>query len=78
MGALAVLAEGVTEAAREQLGYVQEGEVRKSILGLPPVPTDLPDGWPYNLVEGIASVRRTAATAPAATPVVPAAATVAP
>ena len=64
--------EGVTEAAREQLGYVQEGEVRKSILGLPPVPTDLPDGWPYNLVEGIAAVRRTAATAPAATPVVPA------
>ena len=42
----------MTEAAREQLGYVQEGEVRKSILDLPPVPTDLPDGWPYNLVEG--------------------------
>ena len=59
--------EGVSESAREQLGYVQEGEVRKSILDLPPVPTDLPDGWPYNLVEGIAAVRRTVATAPAAT-----------
>lgn len=60
--------EGVTEAAREQLGYVQDGEVRKSILDLPPVPTDLPDGWPYNLVEGIAAVRRTVVAAPVATP----------
>jgi cell division protein FtsB len=66
--------EGVTEAAREQLGYVEEGEVRKSILDLPPVPTDLPDGWPYDLVEGITAVRRTVAVAPAPAPAVTAAA----
>lgn len=63
--------DGIREAAREQLGYVEEGEVRKSILELPPVPTDLPDGWPYSLVEGITAVRRApqvAAVAPAPTP----------
>jgi cell division protein FtsB len=65
--------DGVREAVREQLGYVQEGEVRKSILELPPVPTDLPDGWPYSIVEGITTVRRNVAVAPTTVPVVPAA-----
>lgn len=65
--------DGVREAAREQLGYVEQGEVRKTIRDLPPVPTDLPDGWPYNVVEGIANVVRGVAVPP---PVV--AATVAP
>ncbi|MGE3449756.1 MAG: septum formation initiator family protein [Microbacteriaceae bacterium] len=59
--------DGVREAAREQLGYVENGEVRMSVLEFPPVPTDLPDGWPYSLVEGITAVRRAATTAPAAT-----------
>jgi cell division protein FtsB len=70
---------GVREAARQQLGFVDEGEVRKSILELPAVPTDLPDGWPYGLVEGIATVRRNvpvAAAAPATAPATPAPATV--
>lgn len=57
---------GVREAARQQLGFVDEGEVRQSILELPPVPTDLPDGWPYSVIEGIATVRRAVPT-PAAT-----------
>jgi cell division protein FtsB len=78
--------DGVREAAREQLGYVEEGEVRMSILDLPPVPTDLPDGWPYNLVEGITAIRRapqvaTAVPAPAPVPAptpAPAGTTVAP
>ncbi len=70
--------DGVREAAREQLGYVQDGEVRKSILELPPVPTDLPDGWPYNLVEGIATVRRNVAASPPAAPVAPAVAATVP
>ncbi len=49
--------DGVREAAREQLGFVEEGEIRQSILDFPPVPTDLPDGWPYSLFEGIVTVR---------------------
>lgn len=50
--------DGIREAAREQLGYTADGETRTAILELPPVPTDLPDGWPYSLVEHIAAVRR--------------------
>jgi cell division protein FtsB len=69
--------DGVREAAREQLGFVEPGETRQSILAFPPVPTDLPDGWPYSLVEGIVAVRRNPPAAPAvsvATTAVPAAA----
>ena len=50
--------DGVREAARVELGMVEAGERRQSILALPDVPTDLPDGWPYSLVSGIAEVRR--------------------
>ena len=56
--------DGVREAAREQLGMVEAGERRQSILDLPDVPTALPDGWPYSLVSGIAEVRRTPAPTP--------------
>lgn len=49
--------DGVREAAREELGYVAAGERRESILDLPPVPTDLPDGWPYSLVNSIVDLR---------------------
>jgi cell division protein FtsB len=58
--------DGIREAAREQLGFIEEGEQVDTILGLPPVPTDLPNGWPYTLVEGIIALRRTAPVAPAA------------
>jgi cell division protein FtsB len=66
--------DGVREAAREQLGFVEPGETRQSILAFPPVPTDLPDGWPYSLVEGIVVIRRNppAATATTAAPPAPA------
>jgi len=50
--------DGVREAARVELGMVREGELRQSILDLPDVPTDLPAGWPYSIVTGIAEVRR--------------------
>jgi cell division protein FtsB len=50
--------DGVREAAREELGYVEAGEHRESILDLPPVPTVLPDGWPYSLVTSIVELRR--------------------
>ena len=49
--------DGVREAAREELGFVEVGERRESIMDLPPVPTDLPDGWPYDLVSDIVELR---------------------
>jgi cell division protein FtsB len=52
--------DGIREAAREQLGLIEEGEQVDTILSFPPVPTDLPNGWPYSLVEGVAALRRTA------------------
>lgn len=66
--------DGIREAAREQLGYVEQGEVRTSILDLPAVPTDLPAGWPYGVIEGIAELRRNPpapATAVAEAPALP-------
>ena len=53
--------DGIREAAREEIGYVDAGEVRQSVLEFPDLPTDLPDGWPYDLVTSILAVR-TAAT----------------
>lgn len=49
--------EGVAEAAREELGFVESGERRQTISELPPVPADLPPGWPYDLVSDIATLR---------------------
>lgn len=65
--------DGVREAAREQLGYVQAGEQRESILGLPDVPTQLPVGWPYSLVSDIVALRSHAAGVSTVTPEVTAA-----
>ena len=56
--------DGIREAARDQLGFIEQGETRQSILDLPSVPTDLPNGWPYNLVEGIVQLRQTTPAAP--------------
>ena len=50
--------DGVREAAREELGFVEAGERRESILDFPGVPTDLPDGWPYSVVNDITALRR--------------------
>jgi hypothetical protein len=58
--------DGIREAAREELGMVEAGERRQSILALPDVPTDLPTGWPYSLVAGIAELRRNPPPPPAA------------
>jgi cell division protein FtsB len=59
--------DGIKEAAREQLGFVEPGEIRQSIRDLPAVPTVLPDGWPYSLITGIVAMRTNtpAADAPA-------------
>jgi cell division protein FtsB len=50
--------DGVREAARAELGMVEVGERRESILDPTGVPTDLPEGWPYDLVENIVDLRR--------------------
>lgn len=51
-------ADGVREAARAELGYVEAGERRETVLDPTGVPTDLPEGWPYDLVENIVDLRR--------------------
>lgn len=56
--------DGIREAAREEIGFVDAGEQRSTFLPLPPLPADLPDGWPYNVVTGILAAR-TAGPAPA-------------
>ena len=50
-------ADGIREAAREDYGFVERGEERLTVLPLPPLPTDLPDGWPYNVVTEILDAR---------------------
>lgn len=63
--------EGVREAAREELGFTEAGERRQTLSALPAVPTDLPDGWPYDLVTSIGELRGVtpppSTTAPATT-----------
>jgi Septum formation initiator len=49
--------EGIREAARGELGHVQAGDNRQTMLELPLLPTDLPDGWPYSQVEAIIALR---------------------
>ena len=56
--------DGVREAAREEIGFVDTGEERSTYLPLPPLPSNLPDGWPYNVVSDIIAAR-TAGPAPA-------------
>jgi cell division protein FtsL len=49
--------EGIRAAAREQLGYQQTNERRQTVVGMPDVPTNLPDGWPYGPVKQIVNLR---------------------
>jgi cell division protein FtsB len=49
--------DGVRAAAREELGYQQFNERRQTVVGLPELPADLPDGWPYGAVEQILALR---------------------
>ena len=50
--------DGVREAAREEIGYVDAGEERFSVRPLPPLPRNLPNGWPYNVAAQIISLRQ--------------------
>lgn len=49
--------DGVREAAREEIGYAEIGERRLTLLDPPPLPTELPAGWPYDLVAGVIRLR---------------------
>lgn len=55
--------EGVEDAARQELGFVMVGEDRRTVVGDAEAPTDLPYGWPYDLVEQIVQVREAEARA---------------
>ena len=37
---------------------IDPGEQRVAVLALPDLPTDLPDGWPYDVAEQILAIRR--------------------
>lgn len=47
---------GIEAAARSELGFVMSGEKRKVLVGTATAPTQLPAGWPYDLVTHIVSV----------------------
>lgn len=48
---------GIREAAREEIGFAESGEQRLSLLPIPDLPTDLPSGWPYDLVTDVIALR---------------------
>lgn len=56
--------DGIEQAAREEIGYVQQGEIRYTMLPAPPAPMTLPDGWPYNTITQIVAVRSASSTSP--------------
>jgi cell division protein FtsB len=57
-------ADGIKEAARQEVGYVGVGEQRISVMSTPNAPLTLPTGWPYDAIVQIIAVR-SAAAAPA-------------
>jgi len=50
---------GIRDAAKEEIGFVEPNEERFSLLPLPPLPNELPAGWPYDVVTQILDARRT-------------------
>ena len=50
-------ADGITEAARVELGQVQAGDERQTVLDYPDLPRTLPAGWPYTQVDQILVMR---------------------
>lgn len=57
-------AEGIEQAAREEIGYVQNGEIRYTVLPPPEAPLALPGGWPYDTIAQIVAVRAKASANP--------------
>lgn len=60
--------EGAKEAARDELGVVDEGEQRISVLPSGEAPITLPSGWPYDTVTKIIAARAAIVAATPATP----------
>jgi cell division protein FtsB len=50
--------QGIEEAAREEIGYVQRGEIRLTVLPAPKAPATMPSGWPYDTLSKIVDARR--------------------
>lgn len=48
---------GTREAARSELGFGEAGEDRLRVLDLPTLPTELPAGWPYDLITSVIALR---------------------
>ena len=62
-------AEGIEQAAREELGYIHRGEQRITMVSAPGGSPTLPTGWPYATVTQILAVQAAAAAdVPAASP----------
>ena len=55
--------DGAREAAREELGMVEVGEERQTVLPFPALPRKLPEGWPYNVTDRILDARAAAEAA---------------
>jgi cell division protein FtsB len=49
--------EGMREAAREEIGYVDPGETRVAVVEEPNAPVTLPQGFPYDAISQIIAVR---------------------
>ena len=66
--------DGIREAARQDYGFVEQGEQRTSILPFPALTVDvLPDeGWPYNAVTMIMDAAATGPRPVETTPATPA------
>ena len=57
---------GIRDAANQELGYVPTSTKGITIAALPELPTNLPNGWPYNVSDQILAVRRAESSAPSA------------
>ena len=55
--------DGIVGAARDELGHIQPGDNRETMQPLPPLPRDLPQGWPYSQVGQIIAIREAVAAA---------------
>lgn len=62
---------GIEEAAREEIGYVRQGEIRLTVLESPNAPVTMPGGWPYDAVAGMVGVRQAEVAAAAAATTTP-------
>ncbi|MBI4884375.1 MAG: septum formation initiator family protein [Actinobacteria bacterium] len=56
--------EGIEQAAREEIGYVQRGEIRFTVLDAPDAPITMPGGWPYDTIAQIITIRTASSSTP--------------